>query len=64
MDVYRRFFTEGHLDDQAFLHHDMVEPQGLWGEAVPGSETQNTEVKDLRETGNGLRMSLTGVLAL
>nr|XP_044630918.1 MHC class I polypeptide-related sequence B-like isoform X2 [Equus asinus] len=63
-----RFFADGYLDGQPFLHYDSekgrAEPRGLWAGAVLGAETWNTETKDLTEKGKDLKMTLADILAL
>nr|XP_020727523.1 MHC class I polypeptide-related sequence B-like [Odocoileus virginianus texanus] len=65
--VQSRFFAEGHLDGQAFLHFDdtkwRAEPQGWWAERL-GAETWETESKDLNETCKELRTLLAEILSL
>nr|XP_044630927.1 MHC class I polypeptide-related sequence B-like isoform X3 [Equus asinus] len=66
--VQPRFFADGYLDGQPFLHYDSekgrAEPRGLWAGAVLGAETWNTETKDLTEKGKDLKMTLADILAL
>uniref|UniRef100_A0A9L0T726 Ig-like domain-containing protein n=1 Tax=Equus caballus TaxID=9796 RepID=A0A9L0T726_HORSE len=66
--VQPRFFGDGYLDGQPFLHYDSekgrAEPRGLWAGTVLGAETWNTETKDLTEKGKDLKMTLADILAL
>ncbi|XP_040106140.1 MHC class I polypeptide-related sequence B-like isoform X2 [Oryx dammah] len=65
--VQSRFFAEGCLDHQIFLHYDhkkgRAEPWGRWAEKL-GSETWETESKDLNETWKELRKLLAEILSL
>ncbi|XP_043306598.1 MHC class I polypeptide-related sequence B-like, partial [Cervus canadensis] len=62
-----RFFAEGYLDGQAFLHFDdtkwRAEPQGQWAERL-GAEMWETESKDLNEAWKELRKLLAEILSL
>ncbi|XP_043306000.1 MHC class I polypeptide-related sequence B-like isoform X3 [Cervus canadensis] len=65
--VQARFFAEGYLDGQAFLHFDdtkwRAEPQGQWAERL-GAEMWETESKDLNEAWKELRKLLAEILSL
>ncbi|XP_027814560.1 MHC class I polypeptide-related sequence B isoform X1 [Ovis aries] len=65
--VQSRFFAEGYLDHQVFLHYDhkkgRAEPWGRWAEKL-GSEIWETESKDLNETWKELRKLLAEILSL
>uniref|UniRef100_A0A8C6E3Q7 Ig-like domain-containing protein n=1 Tax=Moschus moschiferus TaxID=68415 RepID=A0A8C6E3Q7_MOSMO len=65
--VQSRFFAEGYLDHQTFLHYDhtkgKAEPWGRWAEKL-GAETWETESKDLNETWKELRKLLAEILSL
>ncbi|XP_070441754.1 MHC class I polypeptide-related sequence B-like isoform X2 [Equus przewalskii] len=66
--VQPRFFADGYLDGQPFLHYDSekgrAEPRGLWAGAVLGAETWNTETKDLEKKVKDLKMTLADIMAL
>ena len=51
--VQSRFFAEGYLDHQTFLHYDhkkgRAEPWGRWAEKL-AAETWETETMDLNES--------------
>ncbi|XP_069419651.1 MHC class I polypeptide-related sequence B-like isoform X4 [Ovis canadensis] len=65
--VQSRFFAEGYLDHQTFLHYDhkkgRAEPWGRWAEKL-ASEIWETESKDLNETWKELRKLLAEILSL
>lgn len=65
--VQSRFFAEGCLDHQTFLHYDhkkgRAEPWGRWAEKL-GSEIWETESKDLNETWKELGKLLAEILSL
>ncbi|MBZ3873301.1 MHC class I polypeptide-related sequence A [Sciurus carolinensis] len=66
--VNSRFFAEGHLDDQLFLHYDSergrAEARALWAETVLGAETWDSETQDLAGSGKNLRMTLADINTL
>ena len=65
--VQSRFFAEGYLDHQAFLHYDhkkgRAEPWGRWAEKL-AAETWETESTDLNESSKELRKLLAKILSL
>uniref|UniRef100_A0A4W2G1L7 MHC class I-like antigen recognition-like domain-containing protein n=1 Tax=Bos indicus x Bos taurus TaxID=30522 RepID=A0A4W2G1L7_BOBOX len=65
--VQSRFFAEGYLDRQAFLHYDhkkgRAEPWGQWAEKL-AAETLETEYTDLNATWKELRKLLEKILSL
>ena len=65
--VQSRFFAEGYLDRQAFLHYDhkkgRAEPWGRWADKL-AAETWETETTDLNATWKELRKLLAEILSL
>ncbi|XP_007949649.1 MHC class I polypeptide-related sequence B-like [Orycteropus afer afer] len=66
--VQSQILGEGHLDEKPFLYYDSekgrAEPWGPWAEAHLGTETCDTETKDLTERGMELKMTLADIMPL